>query len=173
MRSDSMWSRRPPIGRSRSSAGGPPNRLLSGGVVGMASAETLPVSVVVPTIGRAALLRSCLQSLTASRPGPAELIVVDQSGGQDVAGVIEEFAPAPLRHVVTYTRGVAAAMNEGIAAASNEIVAVTHDDCTAAPDWVEKGHHLASVQPGSLLTGRVLPVGDPLEVPSTNQDPQR
>jgi GT2 family glycosyltransferase len=139
----------------------------------MPGAETLPLSVVVPTIGRVSLLRGCLESLTATRPSPAELVVVDQSGGSEVAAVVEELASVPLRHLVTDTRGVAAAMNDGIAAASNETVAVTHDDCTVAPDWVENAHYLASAQPDALLTGRVLPVGDPLEVPSTNQDPTR
>ena len=43
------------------------------------TAEQVPVSVIVPTIGRVGLLERCLGSLSQCRPRPAEILVVDQS----------------------------------------------------------------------------------------------
>jgi glycosyltransferase involved in cell wall biosynthesis len=45
---------------------------------------SVPLSVVLPTIGRAELLVACLASIAACEPGAAEIIVVDQSGDQAV-----------------------------------------------------------------------------------------
>ena len=42
------------------------------------------VTVVIPTVGRP-LLRQCLGSIAAADPRPAEVIVVDQSRGGEVA----------------------------------------------------------------------------------------
>ena len=40
----------------------------------------LPLSVVIPTIGRCELLRRCLRSVLACTRAADEVIVVDQSG---------------------------------------------------------------------------------------------
>ena len=61
----------------------------------------LAVSAIVPTIGRPALLAECLASLFACDPAPAEVVVVDQSGGDEVMAVVDALgrvggAPRPL-----------------------------------------------------------------------------
>jgi O-antigen biosynthesis protein len=131
----------------------------------------VPVSVVVPTVGRLDLLERCLRSVLACDPPADDVVVVDQSGGSEVAALV-----APLddhvRHVPDDGRGTARAMNVGLAAARHDTVLVTHDDCTVEPDWVGTGAALAAAHPGAILTGRVLPPEDATYVPSTKTDPE-
>lgn len=131
-----------------------------------------PVSVVIPTSGRVAQLRACLESLAACRPNAAEVLVVDQSGDASVATLVEAFAPAHARLVPCEGWGVSIGRNVGIEAAAHEIVLVTDDDCTVAADWVETAWRLSSRESAGIVTGRVLPSGDPAAVPSWKDDPR-
>jgi len=132
--------------------------------------EVLPVSVAIPTIGRIGPLRQCLGSLTACRPCADEILVVDQSHDPAVAEVVAEFASARARVVSCARQGPAAGRNTGLREARHDIVAMTDDDCTVAADWVETAWQLMSADPEKIVTGRVLPVGDPRAVPSTNEE---
>jgi GT2 family glycosyltransferase len=125
---------------------------------------------VIPTIGRVELLRNCLASLVACTPRAEEIVVVDQSDG-GVADMAAEFASAGVRVVRSSGRGIALATNEGIAAATHETVLVTHDDCTVAPDWIAQAVRLMGQDPSQIVTGRVVPVGDPASVPSIRDSP--
>jgi GT2 family glycosyltransferase len=127
---------------------------------------TLPVSVVIPTIGRIGLLRSCLRSVAAGTALPAEVVLVDQSGGDAVSPLIDDLPALRVRRVVSAARNIAVAYNVGIRAAGEAIVAVTHDDCTVAPDWLEACVRTAARRPELLATGRVMPDGDADRVPS-------
>lgn len=129
------------------------------------------ISVVVPTIGRQTLLRSCLESLAACDPAPAEVVVVDQSSGPDVERITAAFSALRARTVRSAARNVATAHNEGIAAAVSEFVAVTHDDCTVSPGWIGAVGDLLRQDPGALFTGRVLAPEGAGHVPSTIDDP--
>src|SRR5947209_15269950 len=95
-------------------------------------AETVPVSVVVPTVGREQLA-VCLQSLAGCEPPPAEIVVVDQSGSDAVAEIIASFPRA--RRVSCHGRGVSCGTNLGLREAAHETVLVTHDDCAVASSW--------------------------------------
>jgi GT2 family glycosyltransferase len=128
--------------------------------------------VVIPTIGRVELLRACLTSLAACRPAPDEVLVVDQSHDPAVASLVTEFSGASARLVPSFGRGVAKGRNDGLRAAANEIVLITDDDCTVAPDWIEVTWRSMGDDPCKIVTGRVLPVGDPIAVPSTIDDPE-
>lgn len=132
----------------------------------------LPVSVVIPTIGRVALLRACLSTIAACRPRADETLVVDQSHDPEVAALVDEFAEAGVRLVPCHGRGVAKGRNDGLHAAANEIVLITDDDCTVAEDWIATAWRLMGPEPRKIVTGRVLPVGDPMAVPSTIDDPE-
>jgi GT2 family glycosyltransferase len=127
----------------------------------------LPLSVVIPTIGRCELLRSCLRSVLACTPAADEVIVVDQSGAHDVRGLAQEIGSPRVRVVECEGRGIARAMNLGLQVAHHDPVLVTHDDCTVAPDWVEVGWAHACAVPGGIVTGRVLPPPRATYVPST------
>ncbi len=135
----------------------------------MSAPPALPASVVVPTLGRPSL-EPCLRSILACRPAAAEVVVVDQSGGHDVAPLLERLADGRLRHVVSDGRGIALATNTGFRTAEQETVLVTHDDCTVAQDWVGAAMAAMAEVPNGMVTGRVLPVGDPASVPSTRTD---
>jgi glycosyltransferase involved in cell wall biosynthesis len=133
----------------------------------------LPVSVVIPTAGRARPLERVLASIAACRPAPAEVLVVDQSGDAAVDEVVRRYAPARARLVPCNGRGVSSGRNVGLRQASHELVLVTDDDCTVEPDWVGKAWRLAAGDTDTIITGRVLPVGDARAVPSTIDDPER
>jgi GT2 family glycosyltransferase len=137
-----------------------------GRLVAAKSPVQRPVSVVVPTIGRAALLEACLSSVAECRPRAADILVVDQSGGQAVASVVTQFADDGARLLRSTVRDRSLAVNQGMREAHHEVVLVTDDDCTVAPTWVETAWAQLSRDPDSIVTGRVLPVGDAVAVPS-------
>ena len=132
--------------------------------------DVAPVTVAIPTIGRAEPLRRCLASLSSSHPRATEILVVDQSHDPAIAALVAD-AGDRVRLVPSHGLGVARARNDGLRAAAETVVLITDDDCTVSPDWVAIGWHLASAQPGAIVTGRVLAVGDPRAVPSTKDDP--
>jgi len=126
------------------------------------------VSVVVPTIGRPQQLEACLRSLAACDPPAAEIVVVDQSGGEAIAALC---AGHEVRRIASHPAGLGRAMNAGLRAVAYDRVLGTHDDCTVAADWVGAGERLLRRHPGAIVTGRVLPHGDAAHVPSCMTDP--
>ena len=135
------------------------------------AAAAAPVTVVLPTIGRPALVRSCLDSLARCDPRADEILVIDSSEDDDVAGVVAGFAEVGARRIGFQTPGLGSAFNLGLQEAQHEIVLLTNDDCTVEPTWVERGLHHASRDANTIVTGRVRPQGDPAVVPSTIDDP--
>ena len=126
-----------------------------------------PVSVVLPTIGRPDLVRQCLESLAACNPHAAEVVVVDSSDDDSVERVVAEFAAVQVRVLRCDRRGLGHAFNVGLADATHDTVLLTNDDCTVDPSWVRVGLEHATEDAGVLVSGRVLPFGDPAAVPST------
>jgi GT2 family glycosyltransferase len=118
--------------------------------------EVVPVSVVVPTVGRARLVRSLLESLARCDPRADEILIVDQSEDDRVERVLFEFADIGARFVHCEAR--------------HDLLLGTDDDCTVAPDWVGRAWAHVEAEPGGIVTGRVLPVGDPRAVPSTRDE---
>lgn len=136
----------------------------------MTATSVAPVSVVIPTVGRVGPLTACLESLALCRTGAAEIIVVDQSGDAAVEALVERFDSVDARLVPCAGSGVSRGRNVGIRAARNEIVLVTDDDCTVESNWVENAWRIMQADPRRILTGQVLPVGDPHAVPSVKVD---
>jgi GT2 family glycosyltransferase len=130
-----------------------------------------PVTVVIPTIGRAALLADCLASLAACDPPPGEVLVVDQSGTDDIARMVQERGEAHVRVLPCAGRGISLGLNTGLRAAAHDLVMVTNDDCTVRPDWVGVAHRRALEVPGGIVTGQVRPPEEDAPVPSTKVDP--
>src|SRR5215831_1884485 len=97
---------------------------------------TVPVSLVVPTIGRMPLLAQLLESVERCDPLPAETLIVDQGTDPGVAGLADRFPTLGVHHVPSAGRHPGLARNDGWHAASNEVVVGTDDDCIVAPDWV-------------------------------------
>jgi GT2 family glycosyltransferase len=134
--------------------------------------ETIPVSIVIPTIGRVEPLRACLESIANCDPPAAEVLVVDQSGNSGVAGLVAEFEASGARVVPCSGRGISLATNLGLREARHEVVAVTHDDCTVARSWAAAAWKLMNADPSRMVTGRVVPGGDPRAVPVQRTDPE-
>ena len=134
--------------------------------------SAIPASVVIPTIGRPDKLRAALDSLAACRPRAREILVVDQSGSTAVADLVAEFAELGVRLVPCLGRGVSLGRNTGIRNATHDLVLVTDDDCTVATDWISTAAEAMRRTPRGIVTGRVVPVGDPRAVPSTKDDPE-
>jgi GT2 family glycosyltransferase len=129
------------------------------------------VTVVLPTIGRPELVRSCLDSLARCEPRAGEILVLDSSDDDEVAEVVAGFAGAGARRIGCPTLGLGSAFNLGLQEAQHEIVLLTNDDCTVERSWVERGLHHASRDASTIVSGRVRPQGDPAVVPSTRDDP--
>jgi GT2 family glycosyltransferase len=142
-------------------------------VIAQRERPTVPVTVVLPTIGRAELVRSCLQSLAACQPGAGEILVVDSSADSSVADVVETFTDAGATIVRCEQPGLGYAFNVGLCAARHDVVLLTNDDCTVQQDWVEVGRRLVLEQENAIITGRVRPFGDEPAVPSTIDEPNR
>lgn len=131
------------------------------------TAGVLEASVIIPTVGRPHQLARCLESLGACAPRPAEILVVDQGQGSETLDVVRSHADYGARLVASAGRGRGLAVNEGFAAAENQLVLVTDDDCTVGKSWIGIAAARFRDDPGAIYTGRVLPHGDPLTVPST------
>lgn len=131
---------------------------------------SVPVSVLVPTIGRPTLLRDCLTSIGACRPRPAEVVIVDQSGTGDTAAVAADHDDLPVRVLPCEGRGYALGLNVGLRAALQDLVLVTNDDCTVREDWIGVAHAAAAAVPGGIVSGMVRPPEDGAPVPSTKTE---
>jgi glycosyltransferase involved in cell wall biosynthesis len=114
-----------------------------------------PVSVVVATRDRPAMLDGCLRSLRGSLDGADELIVVDSASraGDEVRAVVDAHAA---RYVRCDRPGASLARNLGWQAAVNDIVAFVDDDSRVAADWAGKlAAALADDAGVDFVTGRI------------------
>ena len=128
------------------------------------------VSVVIPSLGRPTLV-PCLQSISACKPQPDEVVVVIQGEPPGIEDLVARHGPPGATVVRDMGWGVARSSNAGLQIASGSWVLVTHDDCTVTPDWVHVARGLASQYHETIITGRVRPVGDPSRVPSWKDAP--
>jgi GT2 family glycosyltransferase len=132
----------------------------------------MTASVIIPTIGRPALLANALASLAACRPRADEVIVVDQSDGPETEELVQQCMLQGARRIPCDRRGIGIALNRGLRAASHEVVLITNDDCAVADDWVGVAVARLAGDPRLIVTGSVFATGDAALVPSTKTDPR-
>ncbi|MCC7362935.1 MAG: glycosyltransferase family 2 protein [Dehalococcoidia bacterium] len=96
------------------------------------------ISVVVPTRNRPEHLREALEAVRAGALSAFELLVMDQSNGDDTRAVVESFDDERLRWHRMPRNGACPARNLGAALARADLVAFLDDDCTPLPDWLER-----------------------------------
>jgi glycosyltransferase involved in cell wall biosynthesis len=95
-------------------------------------------SVIVPSVGRPDLLRSCLGDLILQDlEGSFEIIVVNRRGDQPTRAVADEFAMQGLVRVAEVLEpGFVRALREGVAVADGDYVAFCDDDARYPHDWL-------------------------------------
>lgn len=114
------------------------------------------ITVVIPTLGRA-ILEESLAWIADGSAWPAELVVVDQGGNQDVNRWMADLSQLGIKtvYVPSKQRGRAAAVNRGIERVRTPFFAVTDDDCFVAQDWLESMSSHLQHRPLSVVTGMV------------------
>lgn len=115
--------------------------------------DKLPISVIIPTFNRSALLPRAIASVRAQRPwSPSELLVIDDGSSDSTAETAERLGATVIRH--ERNAGLAAARNSGVEAASQPWLALLDDD----DEWLP--HHLATLW--GLRDGHALVAGSAL-----------
>lgn len=114
-------------------------------------------SVIVCTRFRSRLLQRCIGSLQRLERSADELIIVDNTDGDQ--GVIEAAKGADARYLCEPVGGLSRARNAGVAAAGGEIVSFIDDDAVA--DWAWLSRQASAFRDPRVMaaTGRVLPSG--------------
>jgi LmbE family N-acetylglucosaminyl deacetylase/glycosyltransferase involved in cell wall biosynthesis len=114
-------------------------RSLGPTVIGSGSRSVAPVSMVVRTRNRPALLREAIESLARQTSRPSRVVVVND-GGAPVGSVV-----APLRDAfpilleeLPQRLGRSAAANRGVERAEDELVGFLDDDDLCYPDHLER-----------------------------------
>ncbi len=105
------------------------------------SNDVPPVSVVIPTCNRRAILQRCLDALAAQSYDDYEVIVVDDCSTDDTPEFLARFADQHSDLKLRCLRnehhaGANPSRNRGIEIATGELVAFLDSDCIADPDWI-------------------------------------
>ena len=95
----------------------------------------LTISVVIPVLDDADMLRRCLRSLADQHVAPSEVIVVDNGSSDDTARVAADHGALV---VVEPRRGIGHAAATGYDSASGQIVARCDADSVLPPDWLAR-----------------------------------
>jgi glycosyltransferase involved in cell wall biosynthesis len=117
------------------------------------------ISVVIPTRNRAESIGAAVGSVLANSGPLLEVLVLDQSDGNETGSIVREMAvrDARLRYHHTPIAGLSRAYNIGIRETRGEIVAFTDDDCVARTDWTASiATGLANAPDADMLYGQVL-----------------
>jgi cellulose synthase/poly-beta-1,6-N-acetylglucosamine synthase-like glycosyltransferase len=158
------------------------NRLESA-VPGQAHARTneevkaLSVGVVICTRNRPGLLQSCLEGVESLRPLPDEVIVVDNSPGDEETKrlALEHSA----RYIVEPIQGLSRARNRGMAESRSDIIAYLDDDAVPDQRWLAYLMEPFADPRIAAVTGGIVPAGASRTSPETdrvrsltNEDPK-
>lgn len=122
-----------------------------------ASAGSLSVAVVIPTKNRAVDLAATLRSLLAQATLPTEVIIIDQSSGNDSQGVVQSALDANphFRNSVEVQyrrepaiRSAAEARNRAIQLARSGILLFLDDDVELEPEFIAEIVRVYLERPG-------------------------
>jgi len=127
---------------------------------------TTPISVVVANCSRPESIARCLAAVLAQRfdPQSFEVIVVDDSGRDDVSEMVDALTPVCGRPVVRYLRvdaGGVSARNLGWRAAKGVLIAFTDEKSLPDPEWLASGER--------AMRGGHQALGGSLCVPASKQ----
>ena len=94
-------------------------------------------SVVVVTYNDVEMTLACLAALTAQRPAPLEIIVVDNGSDGDVLAPLRAAFPNADCSRLPSNTGFAGGYNHGMRRARGEYVAIINNDAIAEAGWLE------------------------------------
>jgi glycosyltransferase involved in cell wall biosynthesis len=95
------------------------------------------VTVIVCTRDRGNRIVQTLKSILLNRGPGYDVLIVDQSRGDDTAGSVLPFLrDHRIRYLHMRETGLSRARNFGIAASHGDFIAFTDDDCQVAGDWI-------------------------------------
>jgi glycosyltransferase involved in cell wall biosynthesis len=128
----------------------------------MIEGMSLPsVSIVIPTHGRPALLRRCLDALLVQEypRDQLEIVVVEDGGpGESETLVIDlqaRHSGTRLRYLAVEQAGPGAARNAGLRRASGDVIAFTDDDTIPDARWLLEG--VRALEAGAdAVSGRTI-----------------
>ena len=111
-------------------------------------------TVVICTRNRPALLQKCLAAVRLLNPPPAEILVIDNSEGDDATRRVALESKA--RYSVEPIPGLSRARNRALSECRTEVIAFIDDDVIPEPDWL--AHLVApfSDPETGASTGRVI-----------------
>ena len=116
------------------------------------------VTVIICTRDRGDLLKATLDSILGGTRRPDELLVVDQSDGDETRRAVEAMGQPVVRYLPTETRGLSRARNVGLEHGRGDVLAFTDDDVLVHVDWLERIASEFEAYPRlSFLFGTVLP----------------
>jgi glycosyltransferase involved in cell wall biosynthesis len=95
----------------------------------------LSCSVVIPTSGRPAELERCLAAVSTQVYPAFDVIVVDNSSGEDETEAVARKWKA--RYVREFKRGLCRARNRGALVSGADVIAYLDDDSVPEPGWLQ------------------------------------
>jgi cellulose synthase/poly-beta-1,6-N-acetylglucosamine synthase-like glycosyltransferase len=111
-------------------------------------------TVVICTRNRPALLQKCLDAVCSLNPSPTEILVIDNSEGDDATRKVAKNHHA--RYSIEPATGLSRARNRGLRESQTEIVAFIDDDVIPEPDWLANLVAPFSDPETGATTGRVI-----------------
>jgi glycosyltransferase involved in cell wall biosynthesis len=102
------------------------------------SVVIIPVSVIIPTANRAAVLAATLASIANQNLLPQEIIIVDASVSNDTANICKTSTVLNIKYVIATQKGAAVQRNQGIDEATTDYIFFMDDDIDLAPGCIEK-----------------------------------
>ena len=124
--------------------------------------RTVPVTAALAACDRPGGVLRCLSGVLAGAALPAEIIVVDQSRDDAVAGALSSVvSPVPLHYQRMRREGLSASRNAAWTRATQPAIAFTDDDCVPDREWIAVVDEVLAADPDlAAVSGRVLPLGE-------------
>jgi GT2 family glycosyltransferase len=124
------------------------------------------ISVVICTRDRPASLRATLESIAAQDYPSFDVLVIDQSRGEETRRLVEDarWGARKIRYIHLDTPGLSRAYNAGVRQTEAGLIAFTDDDVVAPPHWLSSIALAFTRHPEvGLLYGQVLIPADQIE----------
>jgi GT2 family glycosyltransferase len=134
-------------------------------VDGADAPTSLAVSVVIVTYNSRPYIDACLESLAATLPPAAEIVVVDNASSDGTAAHIAAQHPAVKLIAHADNSGFAVGNNLGVAHASGDYIAFINPDTTVTPGWLEAMIAVLDDDPSvGMVTPKILLMNPPDQV---------